>query len=281
MILCNTFQISNMSASFFASKIFLLRDKIKELELQLIIKNQDLEVLTTKNQDLQQRSKVDQEHLKEQLNDFKMQLQQTLKAKSGDDQKKDDIITDLKSDLEKNVAEVERLRKSLNAKNELEGNQSETIKKLTDENKAWETESKKLKRDLEDNVEKVSSLEGAYRDMKKKLEDAAGEAASAALSKEVSVREEAVTKLKEEKQRLELQVVNLQDSLQMTEASSGQREDKLRQEVKKLKIKLEHRRYTSIEDVKRKRVKNKRYPLRNLGEKKGGNDDEVGNAEDQ
>ena len=277
MILFNTFQISNMSASFFASQIFRLRDKIKEMELQLKIKNQDLEVLTTKNQDMEQRSKVDQEQLKEQLNDLKMQLQQTLKAKSGDDQKKDDIITDLKSDLKKNVAEVERLRKSLNAKNELEGNQSETIKKLTDENKAWETESKKLKRDLEDNVEKVSRLEGAYRDMKKKLKDAVGEAAAAALSKEVSVREEAVTKLKEEKQRLELQVVKLQDSLQMTEASS-EREDKLRQEVKNLKMKLEHRRYTSIEDVKRKRVKNKRYPLRNLGEEK---DDEAGNAEDQ
>ena len=241
----------------------------------------------SKNQDLEQRTKVDQEQvtvLKKEL----VKLQQNLKAKGGDDQEKDDIITDLrsegealakqngklsetirklrakekthgsevtklKSDLDKNVTELERLRKSLNAKNELEGNQSETIKTLTDANKAWETESKKLKSDLEDNVEKVlglrSSLEGAYREMaemKRKLEDAAGEAAAASLSKEVSLREEAVARLEEErrnwnnqKQRLELQVVNLQDSLQMTEASSGEREDKLRQEIVAMRLKLE------------------------------------------
>ena len=132
-------------------------------------------------------------------------------------------------------------------------NQSETIKTLTDANKAWETESKKLKSDLEDNVEKVlglrSSLEGAYREMaemKRKLEDAAGEAAAASLSKEVSLREEAVARLEEErrnwnnqKQRLELQVVNLQGSLQMTEANSGEKEAKLRQEIVAMRLKLE------------------------------------------
>ena len=131
-----------------------------------------------------------------------VKLQQTLRLRGGDDQEKEEIITDLrkegealakqngklsetirklrakdkthdvevtrlKSDLQKNVAEVERLKKSLNSKNEVEGSQSETIKTLTEANKAWETESKKLKSDLEDNVEKVlglrSSLEGAYR----------------------------------------------------------------------------------------------------------------------
>merc|ERR1712179_211589 len=52
----------------------------------------------------------------------------------------DNEVSKLKSDLEKNVTEVERLRKSLAAKNDLEGNQSEAIKTLTDANQAWETE---------------------------------------------------------------------------------------------------------------------------------------------
>lgn len=180
-------------------------------------------------------------------------LSETIRKLRAKEKNHDSDVTKLKNDLEKNVAEVERLRKSLNAKNELEGSQSETIKTLTDANKAWETESKKLKSDLKDNVEKVlglrSSLEGAYREMaemKRKLEEAVGEAAAASLSKEVSLREEAVARLDEErrnwnnqKQRLELQVVNLQDSLQMTEASGSDREDKLRQEIVAMRLKLE------------------------------------------
>merc|ERR1719470_830174 len=111
----------------------------------------------------------------------------------------DGEVSKLKTELEKNVVEVERLRKSLAAKNNLEGSQSEAIKTLTEANQAWEGENKKMKNELEDNVEKVvglrSSLESAYREMaemKRKLEEAAGEAAAAALSKEVSLREEAV-----------------------------------------------------------------------------------------
>lgn len=165
----------------------------------------------------------------------------------------DSEVNKLKSDLEKNVNEVERLRKSLAAKNDLEGNQSEAIKTLTDANQAWEAENKKVKNELEDNLEKVvglrSSLESAYREMaemKRKLEEAAGEAAAAALSKEVSMREEAVSRLEEERRgwhlhkgRLEGQVVNLQDSLQMQEQASAGREEMYRQEISSLRIRLE------------------------------------------
>merc|ERR1719282_1217955 len=268
-------------------EIVQLQEESGEMSVRLQSALEQVQKERFKNQELDQRSKVDQEQvmvLKKEL----MKLQQTLKSKGGDDQEKEEVISDLRSegealakqngklsetirklrakekthdtevgkfktDLEKNVVEVERLRKSLIAKNEVEGTQSETIKSLTEANKAWEMESKKLKNDLEDNVEKVlglrSSLEGAYREMaemKRKLEDAAGEAAAAALSKEVSLREEAVGKLDEErrgwnreKQRLELQIVNLQDSIQMTEAGSREREEKLRQEIVIMRVKLE------------------------------------------
>merc|ERR1719158_818290 len=165
----------------------------------------------------------------------------------------DSEVSKLKSELEKNVVEVERLRKSLAAKNDLEGSQSEAIKTLTDANQAWEVENKKIKNELEDNVEKVvglrSSLESAYREMaemKRKLEEAAGEAAAAALSKEVSMREEAVSRLEEERRgwhlhkgRLEGQIVNLQDSLQMQEQAGSGREEMYRQEISSLRIRLE------------------------------------------
>merc|ERR1719318_1668366 len=161
----------------------------------------------------------------------------------------DGEVSKLKTELEKNVAEVERRRKSLAAKNNLEGSQSEAIKTLTEANQAWEGENKKMKNELEDNVEKVvglrSSLESAYREMaemKRKLE----EAAAAALSKEVSLREEAVASLGEERRawhlhkgRLEGQVVNLQDSLQMQEQASNSREEMYRQEISSLRVRLE------------------------------------------
>jgi chromosome segregation ATPase len=97
-----------------------------------------------------------------------------------------------KAEAEKSKSEVERLSKSLTEKNGVEGSQSSAIKTLTEANQAWEAENRKVKNDLEDNVEKVAglrkSLEAAYREMaemKRKLEDAAGEAAAATLSREV------------------------------------------------------------------------------------------------
>ena len=79
----------------------------------------------------------------------------------------DKDIDKFKSESEKAKSELERLSKSLAEKNSLEGTQSEAIKNLTEANQAWELENKKIKNDLEDNVEKVSglrkSLEAAYR----------------------------------------------------------------------------------------------------------------------
>ena len=120
----------------------------------------------------------------------------------------DKDLEKFKSESEKAKAEVERLSKSLSEKNNVEGTQSEAIKNLTEANQAWEVENKKVKNDLEDNIEKVSglrkSLEAAYRskknlrvkksqpklcremaEMKRKLEEEKGEAAAAALSREV------------------------------------------------------------------------------------------------
>ena len=263
-----------------------LQEESGEMSVRLQAALEELQLERSNKQDLEQRVKVDQEQISALKKEFS-KVQQTLQTKGGDEKEKDEIISDLrcegealskqngklaetirklrakdksqdgevsklKSDLEKNVSEVERLRKSLSAKTELEETQIEAIKNLTDANKAWEAESKKLKTDLEDNVEKVlglrSSLEGAYREMaemKRKLEEAAGEAAAAALSKEVSQKEEALTQLEEERrkwevsrQRQELQTASLQDSLRLSEASAAEREERWRRELDTMRHKL-------------------------------------------
>ena len=263
-----------------------LQEESGQMAVRLEAALEELQTERSSRQDLEQRTRVEREQislLKKEL----AKVQQTLETKGGDDQEKDEIISDLraegealskqngklaetirklrakekshdgevtklKTDLEKNVSEVERLRKSLSAKTGLEESQIETIKSLTDANKAWETESKKLKTDLEDNVEKVlglrSSLEGAYREMaemKRKLEEAAGEAAAAALSKEVSLKEAAMSELEEERrrwevarQRLELQNASLQDSLRLSEVSVAEREEACRRELDTMRHKL-------------------------------------------
>ena len=107
-----------------------------------------------------------------------------------------------------------------------------------------------------------SSLESAYREMdemKRKLEEAVGAGAAAALSNEVSMRKEAVSKLEEErrawhlhKQRLEDQIENLQDSLQMQEQAGSGREEMYRQEISSLRVRLEqsdNRHEDSMEQV--------------------------------
>ena len=75
----------------------------------------------------------------------------------------DKEIEKLKTESEKAKAELERLSKSLAEKNSVEGSQSEAIKNLTDANQAWEVENKKLKNDLEDNVEKSLACGKVWR----------------------------------------------------------------------------------------------------------------------
>jgi len=165
----------------------------------------------------------------------------------------DKDIDKFKSESEKAKSELERLSKSLAEKNSLEGTQSEAIKNLTEANQAWEVENKKIKNDLEDNVEKVSglrkSLEAAYREMaemKRKLEEEKGEAAAAALSREVSLRKEAVSKLEEEgrawteaRLALENQVRSSQASAKLAEESAASRDEMHKQEVASLRQRLE------------------------------------------
>ena len=75
----------------------------------------------------------------------------------------DKEIEKLKTESEKAKAELERLSKSLAEKNSVDGSQSEAIKNLTDANQAWEVENKKLKNDLEDNVEKSLACGKVWR----------------------------------------------------------------------------------------------------------------------
>merc|ERR1719341_714632 len=89
----------------------------------------------SKNQD-QEQVKV----LKKEL----VKLQQNLKAKGGDDQEKDDIITDLRS-------EGEALAKQ-------NGKLSETIRKLRAKEKTHGSEVTKLKSDLDKNVTELERL---------------------------------------------------------------------------------------------------------------------------
>ena len=226
---------------------------------------------------------------REQVNEKEVeQLKKKLAAGAGDDLEKDEMVADLRSEgealarqngkqaevvrklrakekssdteliklraeTEKSKTDVERLTKSLEEKNGVEGSQSEAIKKLTEASQAWEAESRRMGSDLEDSVERVAglrqSLESAYREMaemKRKLEEAAGEAAAAALSREVSLRKEAVARLEEEgraweeaRLRLEGQVRGLQSSATLQEEASRSREELYRQEVAALRQRLE------------------------------------------
>jgi len=159
----------------------------------------------------------------------------------------------VKAEAEKLKTENERLDKSLSAKNELEGSQIAAIQNLTSANQAWEAESNKHKSDLEDSTEKVlglrTSLESAYREMaemKRKLEDAAGEAVAEALSKEVSAKTEAIEQLGQAKRMFDTErnellgrFEEMRADLGSAERTANRREDQLMREVADLSARLE------------------------------------------
>lgn len=159
----------------------------------------------------------------------------------------------VKAEAEKLKSENERLDKSLSAKNDLEGSQIAAIQSLTAANQAWEAESNKHKSDLEDSTEKVlglrTSLESAYREMaemKRKLEEAAGEAVAEALSKEVAAKTEAVEQLGQATRMFEMErnellgrFEEMRADLGSAERTANRREDQLMREVADLSARLE------------------------------------------
>ena len=126
-----------------------LENKSRDMAVRLQGATEQIMAERSKNQALEQRTMVDQEQvtvLKKEL----VKLQQTLKTKGGDDQEKDDMITDLRS-------ESEALAKQ-------NGKLSETIRKLRAKEKNHDSEVTKQIQELKKDIKDKMTMIELYRE---------------------------------------------------------------------------------------------------------------------
>ncbi|CAH2312949.1 Hypothetical predicted protein [Pelobates cultripes] len=165
----------------------------------------------------------------------------------------DQTITKQTKKIREQEEELQLLKQTLDAKEEVEKQHRDSIKKLNSVVERQEKELARLQADIEEYQEKNRSLQSALDNSYKELAELhkanatkASEAQEVALSCEIKAKEEmcfALEKAKEESQKqqesLAIQVADLRVTLQRAEQQAARKEDYLRQEIAELQQRLQ------------------------------------------
>ncbi|XP_063282870.1 TATA element modulatory factor isoform X2 [Pelobates fuscus] len=165
----------------------------------------------------------------------------------------DQTITRQTKKIREQEEELQLLKQTLDAKEEVEKQHRDSIKKLNSVVERQEKELARLQADIEEYQEKNRSLQSALDNSYKELAELhkanatkASEAQEVALSCEIKAKEEmcfALEKAKEESQKqqesLAIQVADLRVTLQRAEQQAARKEDYLRQEIAELQQRLQ------------------------------------------
>ncbi|XP_060802676.1 LOW QUALITY PROTEIN: TATA element modulatory factor [Amyelois transitella] len=171
----------------------------------------------------------------------KQQLQHSniikkLRAKEKDNEQ---VIKSMRDKIAEQSAEMDRLKRSMAAKEELEVNQIEAVYRLTTANKKLETELLETKSQLEDTTSRLettrSSLEVARRELTE-LQRGATEvfrlrAANARLEEEAGAERQAAETLRHELQQLRAEMVNEQSRAAGREEALRRAADEAREQL--------------------------------------------------
>ncbi|XP_072028179.1 LOW QUALITY PROTEIN: uncharacterized protein [Amphiura filiformis] len=220
--------------------------------------NKDIAKNNTSDQSKQLLEEKDgqiQELLAEGEKLSKQQLQNSniikkLRVKEKDNES---LLKSQKKELDESLERLKHLEEVLDAKEEIEKQQKDSIKKL---NTAVEQQDKELnytRSEMEDAKEKARSvqnaLDGSYKEiaeLHKKLAAKDSRAQETALSVEMNAKEElrlALERSQQEARRghegLLLQVSDLQMTLGRSEQQYGRKEETLRQEISDLQMRLQ------------------------------------------
>lgn len=189
----------------------------------------------------------------ESLSKKVLQYSNNVKKLRAKEKENENHIKQQREKIEEQSRELERVRKAISAKEEVEKNQIELIRQLTNTVNKQEKEICSLKSDLEDAQEKQrsmkSAMESAYKELAelhRRNAEKDSQAQEAALSAEMSAKEElriALEKLQHESRlqqdTLIFQIEELQASLSRNEKQAALREDALRQDIANLQQRLQ------------------------------------------
>ncbi|KAK7866995.1 hypothetical protein R5R35_006861 [Gryllus longicercus] len=189
----------------------------------------------------------------EKLSKQQLQHSNIIKKLRAKEKENENVIKNQKEQIEEFSQEVERLKRSLTAKDEVERTQIEAVHLLTAKTKRLEKERQSLDKQLEEMQHKTdtlkTSLEIANRDLAESRKASAAkdkEVKEAALSAELSAKqellaaiEETQTTAQEEREQLLSQIEELHVKLRLTDEQHTERETSIRKECSELIRRLE------------------------------------------
>ncbi|GAB0099385.1 TATA element modulatory factor [Sergentomyia squamirostris] len=215
-----------------------LREQVKGLksDLSSCIQKADVEKMLAEKETIAEELKREGEKLSRQI----LQHSNITKKLRVKEKEMDEVMKNQKEQIEEYQEEVERLKKSLSAKEEVERSQIEAIHRLSSEKKKLEKDNGQLRSELDDTTQKWKTIQTSLEAAKTELMEKRN------AFTELKRKTESLETLTSEKQLQQSQnvqmvreVEDLREKLRLADAANTSREQKLREENTDLLRRLE------------------------------------------
>ncbi|XP_004535214.1 TATA element modulatory factor isoform X1 [Ceratitis capitata] len=211
-----------------------LRIQIKDLKEELKLK-------IPKEQLIESNVMIDELRLEgEKLSKEILQQSNIIKKLRAKEKTSDATLKKNKEEIVSLTEELERLKKQLNAKEEVERSQIEAVHKISSEKRKLEDENSQQRSKLEDIQSKLSTLQASFEAAKLELQQRTRQHTDLTRTAEeaITAKKERET-LKAENQEILNQLSELREKLRGTEQATTKRETQLREENRELMRRLE------------------------------------------
>ncbi|CAD7090036.1 unnamed protein product [Hermetia illucens] len=215
-----------------------LRDQLKAArnELSTKIPKDNLDKVVSEKDFMIEELRTEGEKLSKQV----LQHSNIIKKLRAKEKESDTQLKRNREQIEELNEEVERLKKSLTAKDEVERSQIEAVHKLSSEKRKLEKENQSMKSQIEDLTSRLDTLQVSFDAAKKELSD------KQQAHSELTRKTEALANLESEKKltqtqndEIRSQLDDLREKLRIAETGNSMREQKLRQDNADLLRRLE------------------------------------------
>lgn len=206
-----------------------LRNELQTIQSSLTksISKEDYERQIKDKDDMIDALRTEGEKLSKQI----LQHSNIIKKLRAKEKETDAIIKRQTEQIDEMSMELERSKKSLSAKDEIERNQMEAVHKLTSENKKLSKEMAKVKSELEDMTQRSKTLQTSFDAAKNELNDKHQDLQSLTRkTKNLTALQSEQSQLQQQNQQLSAELEMLREKLKSDANEQNAQNQKLRQE---------------------------------------------------
>lgn len=211
-----------------------LRLEVKDLQAKL--PKNDLAQALTDSQNMVAELRLEGEKLSKEI----LQQSNIIKKLRTKEKATDIQLKTLKDQLASISDEVERLKKTLSAKEDMERTQIEAVHKMTSENQRLDKDNFQLRSKLDDTQEKLNALQKNYDVVKSELQQRSKQHSDLSRSAEnAQATEREKINVQAENNELQRQIRELREEMRSSDQMAAKKEQKLREENRNLMNRLE------------------------------------------